>query len=310
MIIDIHTHLMGEDLPSKAWWDGFVSTMASLTNKSEEKVRTWIPGMCDTSGDMLVKDMDEAGIDISCVLVVDSGLTKWIGEGKYSIEEQNRIYADAARRHPGRIIAFFGVDPRRANAVQLLEKCVKECGMKGMKLMPASGWYPDDKTFYPLYQKADELGIPVLFHIGPETFPNRSKYCRPTFLDEVAVDFPNLKIIGAHCGYCWWEEAAWIASYKPNIYLDLASWQPYVLNRPLERLYKPLRSMLDTIGTPKILFGSDWPTFRQARRLKGPVWVNAFKEPPDEVKAAGIEFTEQEINAILGGNAAKLLGLT
>ena len=135
---------------------------------------------------------------------------------------------------------------------------------------------------------------------------NVPDYC----IDEVAVNFPNLKIIIAHAGYCWWEEAAWIASYKPNVYLDLANWQPKIARRPVEEFYSTLRSMLNIIGTPKIMFGSDWPALRAIPKLNNAVWVKAIKETPDSVKAAGIDFTDQEKDAILGGNAAKVLGLT
>lgn len=309
MIIDFHCHLYDKDVPSERYWEYMAKVASKLSKKPIEKVKNWFPQQWDISGDLLIEDMNEAGIDKSVVLPLDLGLAKGIGEALYSIEEENKLYAQAAANHPERIIAFVGVDPRRPEAIKLLEKGVNEWGAKGLKLMPSTGWYPDDKNFYPLYQKAQELQIPVLFHSGPELSPLLSKYSRPVYIDEVAVDFPDLKIIIAHAGYCWWKEAAKIASFKPNVYLDLAYWQPKIAKRSLEEFYQPLRAMLDTMGTPKVLFGSDWPTLRAVESVNNVAWVKAIKEPPDEVTEADITFSPEEKEEILGGNAQSILDM-
>lgn len=222
------------DIPSPGHWDNLARTISSLTNKSIEDVMAMQAKKFDVSGDMLVADMDEGGIDKAVVMPNDLGLMKYeSGEGKYSIREINRIFAEATQRHPGRLLAFVGVDPRRPEAVSILEQGMKEWGMKGLKLNPACGFYPDDREWcYPLYEKAQELGAIVLCHTGPEGFPFHTKYCEPKYLAEVAVDFPDLKIIMAHAGYCWWPEAATIASLHRNVYLDLAQWQPTMVRQP------------------------------------------------------------------------------
>lgn len=310
MIVDTHCHLYDKDIPCREYWENYAQVLAVVSNQPVEKAREWLPPQWDITGDNLVKDMDEAGIDKSVILPIDQGFEKWAGDN-YSIEDVNRKFFEAAQNHPGRLILFMGLDPRRETVVKLLERGVKEWGVKGVKLMPAAGWYPDDKTFYPFYQKAEELGLVLVFHSGPELYPYRAKYCRPTCLDEIATDFPDLKIICAHAGYCWWEEAAWIASYKQNIYVDLANWQPKIARRPVEEFYERLRLLLNIMGSPKVLFGSDWPGFRAHKRLNNVGWVNAIKELPEqETEAApGIRFKPQEKEAILGGNAVKLLGL-
>ena len=80
----------------------------------------------DISGDMIVKDMDAAGIDKSVLLAIDWGLSRHLGDLKLSIEEINKTYADAVKKHPQRLIAFAGIDPRRNNAAKLVEKFLKE----------------------------------------------------------------------------------------------------------------------------------------------------------------------------------------
>jgi predicted TIM-barrel fold metal-dependent hydrolase len=198
-----------------------------------------------------------------------------------------------------------GVDPRRENALQVLKTSINDFGMRGLKLLPPSGFYPNDSCCYPLYEFICECGFPVIIHTGPEAPPFYSKYGYPILSDDVASDFPDLKIILAHAGFCWWPEALNIASTKPNVFLDLAGWQPKTQRHPVEEFYRPLRIMIDTIGPGRILFGSDWPALRLFKGGQGN-WIKSFKEPPLSVQEAGITFSEEEIDAILGNNAAKI----
>ncbi|MDP6142459.1 MAG: amidohydrolase family protein [Dehalococcoidales bacterium] len=304
-IVDVHAHLMSSNFTPKSYWDSWISLSSQLSGKPTALIEKRMPEFWDETGELLIKDMDVAGVDQSWISVLDYGLSK-TGEAHYSVEEQNRLYAEIAQGSRNRLIAFFGIDPRRDGAIKLLETGVNEWGLKGLKLLPAAGFYPNSEECRDLYAKAMELGIPVLVHTGPEILPFYSKFCYPVFLDEVANDFPELTLILAHAGFCWWQEALNIASTKPNVYLDLAGWQPKTRRHPIEEFYKPLRIMIDTIGPSRILFGSDWP----ALRLFGggeSSWVRSFTEPPESVREAGITFTKAEIDAILGQNAARLL---
>jgi hypothetical protein len=306
MIIDVHTHLMSSHFIAEPYWDSWVRLFSSLSNRPSDIVRQKLPEFWDETGELLLKDMDNSGIDQSWISVLDLGLAKTVGEAKYSITQLNSIFAEIARRHSDRLIAFVGVDPRRREAIVLLERSVKEWGMKGLKLMPAVGFYPNDENCYKLYAKAQALGIPVLVHTGPETIPLYSKYCYPIYLDEVANDFPNVTLILAHAGFCWWPEAVNIASTKPNVYIDLAGWQAKAYRRPIEEFYAPLRTMLDTIGPSKVLFGSDWPALRLFKGGQAN-WVRVFTDLRDTPKESGVTFTTEEIDAILGGNATRLM---
>jgi len=306
MIIDTHVHLMSANFIAESYWDHWVRLSSSLSNRSSEKIRQRLPEFWDETGELLIKDMDEAGIDQSWISVLDFGLAKGVGEARYAITEINKIYAQIAQKYGKRMIAFVGVDPRREEAVRVLETGIKEWGMRGLKLIPFVGFYPNDENSYKLYAKADELGIPVLVHTGPEIIPFYSKYCYPIYLDEVANDFPNLTIILAHTGLCWWPEALDIASTKPNVYIDLAGWQPKIHRRPLNEFYIPLRTILDKVGFSRVLFGSDWSAYRLFRGGQTN-WVNVFKDAPNAFKEAGVTFSKDEMDAILGKNAAKIM---
>ena len=310
MIVDVHCHLWGPKVPAESWFETLVRVGVSLSGSSEEKVRERIMrGQMDLSGDLLVADMEEAGIDKAIIFPLDFGLHTGTGEG-VSLEEQHKIFVKAAERHPDRLIAWASVDPRRPNAAEFVERAVKEWGMKGLKLHPCIGeFYPDENYVYPLYKKCQELGIPISIHTGPEAPPHHGKFAHPIYVDEVADDFPGLKIILAHAGMCWWEEAASIAALKPNVYLDIAYWQVKSLSRPVWGFYYQLRWLMDTAGPHKVLFGSDWPALRLVRRVNTVNWVKLIKQPPDEAKAMGIDFAPEEINGLLGDNAVKLFSL-
>jgi predicted TIM-barrel fold metal-dependent hydrolase len=304
MIIDSHAHLLSPKFVHKSYQDGSVKIFSSLSGRRSEIVEKRLSELWDETGALLIQDMDNAGIDQTWISVLDLGLA--LGEAEYSVFELNRLYAQVAQRYKGRIIAFAGIDPRRENAAELLKIFVREWGLKGLKLNPACGFYPNSENCYELYKIAMTLGIPVLVHTGPEIAPLYSKYCYPVYLDEVANDFPDLTLILAHAGFCWWPEALNIASTKPNIYLDLAGWQPRLHRNSVYEFYVPLRTILDTIGPSRVLFGSDWPVLRlfQGGQFN---WVKAFTDSPNTCEKSGINFSRDEIDAILGGNAARLM---
>ncbi|MCK5434713.1 MAG: amidohydrolase [Dehalococcoidales bacterium] len=306
MIVDIHTHLTDYDGVAKPFWDGWAEVSALRVNRPSENVRRRLPEMWDVSGDMIVKDMDAAGIDKSVLLAIDWGLARYLSEPKLSIEGINKIYADAVKKHPQRLIAFAGIDPRRKNAPEMLEKFLGEWGMKGIKFHTAAGFYPNDKACYPIYEKALRYGVPILLHTGEVLKPLYFKYCQPIHVQEVAMDFPDLPIILAHAGGCWYSEAVAICSNATNVYLDVSVWQSRLL-RPL-KFYRALQALLDSVSWQRVLFGSDYPFLKLLVNQER--WVKAFTEIPDSVKEQGIKFKDEEITGIMGGNAARILGLT
>jgi len=306
MIIDMHTHLCDRDGVAKPFWDGWAEVSALRVNRPLERVQRRLPELWDVSGDMIVKDMDAAGIDKSVLLAIDWGLARYLGDLKLSFEEINKNYADAVKKYPQRLIAFAGIDPRRDKAGDLMGRFLKEWDMKGIKFHTAAGFYPNDKACYPIYEKALEYGVPVLLHTGEILKPLYFKYCQPIYAQEVAIDFPDLPIILAHTGGCWYPEAVAICNNTTNVYLDLSVWQPRLL-RPLA-FYRALRTLLDSVSWQRVLFGSDYPFLKLL--INQERWVKAFTEIPDFVKERGIEFKDEEIKGIMGGNAARLLGLT
>lgn len=312
MIIDSHCHLIGEGWSSDEQNLNMGRFIAALMEKMIG-VRPDVSGLAermvsdiaDTTGERLVSSMDGAGVSKACVFAADGGLASAAGP-RVTIEDQNRMVAEAGRRFPDRLIPFFGIDPRRPNGLQMFETAVKEWKMRGLKLYPPAGFFPQDEVCHPYYQKCVEYGIPVLFHTGGAvSAPLKSRCSLPIYIDDVAADFPDLSIIMAHAGGFWWEETGWIAMFKPNVYLDLSGWQMIFIQKP-SQVYEALRKILDTVGPWRIFFGSDSPFFNATLPLDR--WVKAFREP-DLSSCPHIKFTKDEMEIFMGKAFAKFMKL-
>ena len=115
-----------------------------------------------------------------------------------------------------------GVDPRRKDAPDLFKRCTNDWGMKGLKLHPCAGFYPNQKEVYPLLEQACELKIPVLIHSGSMMVPLRSKYSQAIHFDDLAADFPDLPVIAAHSGGLFgYTQMISIMNVKLNIMADI-----------------------------------------------------------------------------------------
>ena len=186
--------------------------------------------------------------------------------------DSNDYISEIVTSYPGRFIGFAAIDPwQKKKSVEELERAVKNLSLKGLKLHPVQqAFYPNDEKFYPLYEKAMELNIPVLFHSGMAASGSgmaggggmKLKYSAPIpGMDDVAADFPNLTIIMAHPGWPWIEEQIAVALHKPNVYLDLSGWLPRYIP-------KQLIDEANTRLQDKVLFGSDYPFITPDRWLK------------------------------------------
>ncbi len=258
----------------------------------------------DPAGEKLLARMDETGIDITMFCAVDDCSIH--GNTYNIVKDLNEKTASIAGRSPSRLVALAGIDPRRPEAPALLKYCLDELGMKGLKLHPDHGYYPNSPGTYRMLEILQERDGILLTHTGPSAPPGKAgKYANPMLLDEVAVDFPGLVIIAAHMGQFWWREWVGSAYYHPNLYGDLAEWQ-ILARRNLAFFRKELRTIIDICGVEKILFGSDGPIFE----LIAPVaeWLKTLQSLPDDT-SDGIQFTREEVDAILGGNAQRILKL-
>ena len=117
MIIDMHCHLWREDMPSRSWWDSFVQVSASLAGRPEEKIRQRLPGWMDGTGDLIIEDMNAAGIDKSVLLPIDYVIGGGTGDVA-TLDAQHEMYARAVDKFPDRRIAFDGHQNRGQSQYQ------------------------------------------------------------------------------------------------------------------------------------------------------------------------------------------------
>ena len=148
----------------------------------------------------------------------------------------NDHVAGAVKKHPDVFLAFGAIDPWTGKlALDEIKRC-KDLGLTGMgELNPArQHFYANDPRFYPLWEQCAKLNMPILFHGGmaaagagtPGGMGIKLKYSQPIHLDEVAADFPELKIISAHPTWPWTAESLAIARHKANYFIDLSGWAP------------------------------------------------------------------------------------
>ncbi len=194
----------------------------------------------------LIRQMDEANIEKSILFAVDGPIL-------YSSNEYVRNLCD---RFPDRLIGFASVDPKKTNSSDIFEKAVKDLDLKGLKLHPPlQDFYPNDKKIYPLYEKAIDLNVPVVFHVGTTPFGKSCKLSQadPILIDQIANDFPELRILLTHLGTLWHHSAFMVVEKHPNVYIDTAAFLyeiPQLLTIDL----------VNRIGANKIVFGTDYPS--------------------------------------------------
>lgn len=294
------------------FWDDIYAYRSWAKGETLEQSREAVRRSWDWTGDMAVAAMDKAGVDVMVIACLDAGPGSLGTDSMISVEEHNQRHYEATKRHPGRLVMEAGVDPRRPNAVAVLERSVKEYGARSLKLYPPSGFYPNDPICFPLYKKCIEYGIPVNYHAGPMYSRFKSKYSDPIHLDDVSADFPELIIHATHSGHGYWHDMVAIARRRLNIFCDIANWSSWLDISDKLRLYREVRWMMDMLGPGRLMWASDFPNgMPMGEDTQAPYsrWLKAFQEIPLAVTEAGIEFSSKELADLLGGTARGMLRL-
>src|SRR5215217_909983 len=199
--------------------------------------------------------MDSGGIDYGLVAA-------WHAPDGALIS--NDEVAGFVAQHPDRLGGLAAVDLRDpVGAVRELRRCVTELGFKGLRVVPwLWGWPPNDRRYYPLYAECVDLGVPFCTQVG-HTGPLRaSETGRPIpYVDDVALDFPDLVIVAGHIGYPWTEEMVALARKYPNVHIDTSA---YTARRYPPELVRYLRAD----GRRKVLFGTNFPMITAHKALE------------------------------------------
>jgi hypothetical protein len=210
-----------------------------------------------------LRRMDKAGIERSLLIAVRCGDLRVAG----SFEIPYEMVAKICDRYPDRFSGLAGVDPTRGmQGLRDLEHAVRKLGFVGAHFYPH--WFalpPDAALVYPYYAKCCELGIPIMMQVGHNLVYNRERRLpsvgRPILLDQVAIDFPDLALIGIHIGVPWTDEMISMCWKHENVYMAGDAYAPR--HWPAQFVH-----YARTYGRDKVLFGTDWPVIDPERAVR------------------------------------------
>lgn len=227
-----------------------------------------------------LQSMDKAGVD----KMLSSA---WVAPRNVMIS--NDEVANFVEQSDGRLIGVGSVDiSKPMEAVREIRRCARELNFKAIRVLP---WLwevpPTDRRFYPVYTACVEEGLPFCTQIGHTGPLMPSEVGRPIYLDQVALDFPELVIVGGHIGYPWTEEAIAVATKHENFYIDTSA---YTAKRYPPELVRFMRGH----GASKVLFGTNYPMFPHAKALEG---------------LDGLGLSDEGRAAFLSGNAKRVFGV-
>ena len=195
--------------------------------------------------------MDKAGVDT--VMIPSAKMASYeTGQLIWDVNEDQ--VAALAAAAPGRIAGLFGIDPRKGmGGVRRLEEAVRSGSFIGAHLHSYGFGLPvNHRRFYPFYTKCCELGVPVVMQVGHSAERMPSEMGRPLLLDDIALDFPELVIVGAHTGWPWVEELLALAWKHRNVYVGTSAHHPRYWDPALVRF-------ANSRGKGKVLWGTDYP---------------------------------------------------
>lgn len=220
----------------------------------------------------MLDDMDEAGIEHAFIVAAKSGRVGL--PGCYHMPPE--IVAEAVAKYPKRFFGLIGIDPFTGmEGVRALEDAVKNMGFIGAHLYPH--WFdlpPNEARYYPFYAKCIELDIPIQMQVGQSLIYAKDHRCRsvgrPIYLDDIACDLPELKLIGSHVGIPWHDEMIAMSWKHENVFICTDAHSPKYWPESVVKY-------LNSYGQDKVIFGSDFPVLRFKRTIDE---IDAFELKP------------------------------
>lgn len=228
---------------------------------------------------VLIGSMDAAGVDQALISAWQSP--------RFDLITNDEVAAFVAQS-PDRLVGVGSIDISKPGDVfEEVRRCIKDLGFKAIRVLPwLSECPPTNRRFYPVYVACSELGVPFCTQIGHTGPLMPSEVGRPIYLDQVALDFPDLKIVGGHIGHPWTDEAIAVATKHPNVYIDTSAYT-------IKRYPSALVEYLKTHGRHKVMFGTNYPMLSHSKAMDG----LAELELAPEIQAA---FLGETARAVFG----------
>ncbi|HBU13155.1 MAG TPA: amidohydrolase [Clostridiales bacterium] len=242
---------------------------------------------------LFMTQLNAAGLDKAVLLAED--LTTTVGQAIVSNEEVKQL----VDLEPERLIGFAAVDPKRSDAIEVLEKAFGAQNMAGLRLNPASQRFMpnDDALMKPIYECCIKHNKPILFDAGMSWIKNApSKYSQPLVFEDVALEYPDLRICLAHYGWPWIMDTTMLLLKYPNVYADTAL---LYFDSPKQFFQTTFNVQMgeywiDRMLADKVIFGSNYPRIEQKRMVQA---VDTLTLRP------------QNKAKVMGENARRFLGM-
>lgn len=239
-----------------------------------------------------IADMDRNGVAMTGIIanVVQNGV-----RGELLATSVDEVYP-VLQKYPDRFFGWCGINPLGGmETLRYIERAVKVLGFKGVHVYPHWFGVPiNDRTYWPIYAKCCELGVPITLQVGRQSPRSGARLCaRPQWIEDAAFDFPELKLIGLHIGVPMDYEMTSAAISHENVYIIADAYPPSTWSKHFVD-YIAQRDFANRDGMKKVMWGTDWPVQNIAQSLKE---VRALDLPPEA------------IDGLLGENAIRILGL-
>ena len=223
------------------------------------------------SAEFMVEMMNRSNVQLS--LVISLWCANGVGgeELYVAAEEMLEMFAT----YPRHFLGLVGISPIRAwndkyYAPRYIERMVKAHGFKGAHMYPH--WFGiriNDRRMYPIYEKCAELDVPISFQTGQGTMRSNSRVvARPIWIDDIARDFPTLKIIALHSGYPWEDELVALALSNDNVYICPDVPPPRLWNSTIIEYLRGEGRFEGCEGSEKVIWATDWPLQDQEASLR------------------------------------------
>jgi uncharacterized protein len=264
MIVDVHTHLL--------WYPDHISERTAQEALNSKLVKLQMSG-----GEVHAAHLDLHSYDSrpeehwQAAQTADRVVVFGLQAKASGIWVPNELIADYVKQHPEKLIGWSSVDPTDPGCIEQLVHAVEDLGLRGLKLGPVyQHWDPQDRAYWPLFATAQRLGIPVIFHQGT-TFPSlaRLRWGNPLQLEDLAMDFPDLRMIVAHLGHPWEEDLVALIRKCPNVFADISA----IHYRPW-RYWQAMVTAMEYGVTHKLLLASDFPSGTLTNVINGLRTVN------------------------------------
>jgi uncharacterized protein len=250
MIVDVHTHLM--------WYPDHIGERFAQEALASKLVKLKMSGGAAYAGSLDLHAYDSTPeLHWQASTTADRVVVFGLQARATDVWVPNELVASYVAQHPDKLIGWASIDPGEPDAIEQLEHAVEGLGLRGVKVGPAYQHFdPTDRAVWPFFAACDRLGIPTIWHQGT-TFPSRARLriSLPLALEDLAMAFPDLRMIVAHLGHPWEEDLVALVRKAPNVWADVSAshYRPW-------RFWQAMATAWEYGVTHKLLLGSDFPS--------------------------------------------------